>query len=40
MLFVDVYVYVGDVMVCNMMEEDVGEGIDVFLEKCFVCWCL
>lgn len=34
------YVYVGDVMVCNMMEEDVGEGIDVFFEKWKLMWCL
>jgi len=27
------YEYAADVMACNMMAEDVGEGIDAFMQK-------
>ncbi len=33
MNLVDAYAYAGDVMACNMMEEDTSEGIDAFIEK-------
>ncbi len=29
----DAYNYAGEVMACNMMEEDTNEGIDAFIEK-------
>ncbi len=29
----DAYAYAGEVMACNMMSEDAGEGIDAFMEK-------
>ena len=29
----DAYLYAGDVMACNMMADDTGEGIDAFMEK-------
>ncbi|MCK6391712.1 MAG: enoyl-CoA hydratase, partial [Azonexus sp.] len=27
------YDYAGEVMACNMMSEDAGEGIDAFMQK-------
>ncbi len=30
---VDAYDYAGEVMACNMMSEDAGEGIDAFMQK-------
>lgn len=33
MMLAEAYVYAGDVMARNMMEEDAGEGIDAFLQK-------
>ena len=27
------YAYAAEVMACNMMTEDVGEGIDAFMQK-------
>ena len=30
---VEAYDYAGDVMACNMMSEDAGEGIDAFMQK-------
>ena len=27
------YAYAGEVMACNMMSEDAGEGIDAFMQK-------
>ena len=33
MTLADAYVYAGDVMARNMMEEDAGEGVAAFLEK-------
>ena len=29
----DAYAYAGEVMACNMMSEDAGEGIDAFMQK-------
>ena len=29
----DAYGYAGEVMACNMMAEDTGEGIDAFMQK-------
>lgn len=29
----EAYAYAGEVMACNMMAEDAGEGIDAFIEK-------
>lgn len=34
----DAYDYAGDVMACNMMTEDVAEGIDAFIEKRKPVW--
>ena len=34
----DAYAYAGEVMACNMMAEDVGEGIDAFSEKRQPVW--
>ncbi|UCV03024.1 enoyl-CoA hydratase [Dechloromonas denitrificans] len=30
---VEAYAYAGEVMACNMMSEDAGEGIDAFMQK-------
>jgi 1,4-dihydroxy-2-naphthoyl-CoA synthase len=30
---VDAYDYAGEVMACNMMSDDAGEGIDAFMAK-------
>ena len=30
---VDAYAYAGEVMACNMMSDDAGEGIDAFMQK-------
>jgi enoyl-CoA hydratase/carnithine racemase len=32
------YQYAGEVMACNMMADDVGEGIDAFAEKRAPVW--
>ncbi len=32
------YQYASEVMACNMMAEDVGEGIDAFMEKRPAVW--
>ncbi|MDD2742638.1 MAG: enoyl-CoA hydratase, partial [Rhodocyclaceae bacterium] len=29
----EAYNYAGEVMACNMMSEDAGEGIDAFMQK-------
>jgi 1,4-dihydroxy-2-naphthoyl-CoA synthase len=29
----EAYDYAGEVMACNMMSEDAGEGIDAFMQK-------
>ena len=29
----DAYAYAGEVMACNMMSDDAGEGIDAFMQK-------
>jgi len=29
----DAYAYAGEVMACNMMSADAGEGIDAFMQK-------
>ena len=34
----EAYDFAGEVMACNMMEEDAGEGIDAFLEKRSPVW--
>jgi len=34
----DAYQYASEVMACNMMAEDVGEGIDAFVGKRTPCW--
>ena len=34
----EAYDYAAEVMACNMMEEDAGEGIDAFLEKRAPVW--
>ncbi|WP_262027841.1 enoyl-CoA hydratase [Microvirga sp. Mcv34] len=34
----EAYAYAGDVMACNMMAEDAGEGIDAFIEKRKPVW--
>jgi enoyl-CoA hydratase/carnithine racemase len=34
----EAYAYAGEVMACNMMAEDVGEGIDAFGEKRKPVW--
>lgn len=34
----DAYEYAGKVMTCNMMAEDVSEGIDAFIEKRLAVW--
>ena len=34
----DAYSYAGNVMACNMMAEDAGEGIDAFIEKRKPVW--
>ena len=30
---VEAYAYAGEVMACNMMSDDAGEGIDAFMQK-------
>jgi enoyl-CoA hydratase/carnithine racemase len=34
----DAYAYAGNIMACNMMAEDAGEGIDAFIEKRKPAW--
>lgn len=34
----DAYAYAAEVMACNMMAEDAGEGIDAFMEKRKAVW--
>jgi enoyl-CoA hydratase/carnithine racemase len=34
----EAYQYAGEVMACNMMAEDAGEGIDAFIEKRQPVW--
>ena len=34
----DAYHYAADVMACNMVAEDVGEGIDAFMQKRHPVW--
>ena len=34
----EAYAYAGDVMACNMMADDAGEGIDAFIEKRKPVW--
>ncbi len=34
----EAYAYAGEVMACNMMHEDAGEGIDAFIEKRRPVW--
>lgn len=34
----DAYDYASEVMTCNMMADDVGEGIDAFIEKHQAVW--
>src|SRR5690606_10050162 len=34
----DAYAYAGEIMACNMMAEDAGEGIDAFIEKRPAVW--
>lgn len=34
----DAYAYAAEVMACNMMAEDAGEGIDAFIEKRPAAW--
>lgn len=34
----DAYRYAGEIMACNMMAEDTGEGIDAFIEKRKAIW--
>lgn len=34
----DAYHYAADVMACNMMAEDAGEGIDAFMQKRHPVW--
>ena len=34
----DAYDYASEVMTCNMMADDVGEGIDAFIEKRQAVW--
>ena len=34
----EAYDYAGEVMACNMMAEDAGEGIDAFLQKRTPAW--
>jgi 1,4-dihydroxy-2-naphthoyl-CoA synthase len=33
MCLAEAYEYAGEVMACNMMSEDAGEGIDAFMQK-------
>jgi enoyl-CoA hydratase/carnithine racemase len=34
----EAYAYAAEVMACNMMAEDAGEGIDAFIEKRKPTW--
>ena len=34
----DAYAYAGDIMACNMMAEDVSEGVDAFINKRQAVW--
>jgi len=34
----DAYEYASEVMSCNMMADDVSEGIDAFIEKRSAIW--
>jgi enoyl-CoA hydratase/carnithine racemase len=38
MSLADAYAYAGEVMACNMMTEDAGEGIDAFIQKRKPVW--
>ncbi|MEN6670461.1 enoyl-CoA hydratase [Psychrobacter sp. B38] len=38
MSLADAYEYASDVMTCNMMTDDVSEGIDAFIEKRHAVW--
>ncbi len=38
MTLAEAYAYAGDVMACNMMAEDAGEGIDAFIAKRKPVW--
>ena len=34
----DAYVFAGEIMACNMMAEDVNEGVDAFVKKRTAVW--
>ena len=38
MKLADAYEYASEVMTCNMMADDVNEGIDAFIEKRHAVW--
>ena len=38
MIVEDAYDYASEVMTCNMVADDVGEGIDAFIEKRQAVW--
>ena len=34
----DAYAFAGEIMACNMMAEDVNEGVDAFVKKRTAVW--